>query len=287
LSSVDGMRLTVLVDDSANPQRPELIAKHGLSFFVELKTGGHTTNLLMDTGPSADIVLKNALELGVDLKKIDSIVISHGHYDHTGGLLGVIKYIDKEVPVILHPEALKPKFVTKKKKLKKVGIPFLISELQKSNGILNLSKGPSSIVPGVWTSGEIRRFSQLERVKSFKVKEGGKIIEDQMLDDQALFVDVRDKGVVVVSGCAHAGLINIIKQAQKVSGSSCIRGVVGGFHLSNASAIRIKATIEELRKASVKSLMPCHCTGKNAVTKFVEVFGENCQKLGTGDSVLF
>ncbi len=281
------MRLTVLVDDSKNQTRSELIAKHGLSFFIELKVDGRTTNLLMDTGPSADIIIQNAQKLGIDLKKVDLILISHGHYDHTGGLLGVLKYIGRALPVILHPEALKPKFSVKKKRLKKTGIPFRISELQESKGVLNLSRGPSSISPGVWVSGEIKRVSPYDGVKGFKVKEDGKIVEDLMLDDQALFVKVVNKGLVILSGCAHAGLINTIKQAQRLSGLRNIWGVVGGFHLAGASAKKINSTIEELRKAGVKLVMPCHCTGKKAVAKFVEVLGENCQKLATGDSVLF
>ncbi|MDI6643249.1 MAG: MBL fold metallo-hydrolase [Candidatus Hodarchaeaceae archaeon] len=86
MSQIDRMRLTVLVEDSRNPIRPELTAKHGLSFFIELKGDRHTTNLLLDTGPSADVVLQNARKLNIDLRKVDSILLSHGHYDHTGGL---------------------------------------------------------------------------------------------------------------------------------------------------------------------------------------------------------
>ncbi len=284
---VDGMRLTVLVDDSKNPIRPELTAKHGLSLFIELKAGGHTTNLLMDTGPPADIVLQNAQKLDIDLRKVDSIVLSHGHYDHTGGLLGVLKHIGKKVPVIAHPEALEPKFAVRKKRLKKAGIPFQVSGLEKSNGILTLKRGPTSKAPGIWVSGEIKRASPFEKVKGFKTVRRGKLVKDYMPDDQALFVKVKGKGLVVVTGCAHAGLINTIKQAQKVTGSSGVYAAVGGFHLAGASAGRISATIEELQKAGVKVVMPCHCTGKKAITKFSKVFGKKCNQLRTGNVVTF
>ena len=280
------MQLTVLVDDSRNSAKPEITAKHGLSLFIKLKVGRRIVNLLMDTGPSADIVLKNAQKLGIDLRKVDFIVLSHGHYDHTGGLLGVLKYIDKKVPVILHPEALEPKFVVKKKRLKKVGVPFPISELGESRCVLSLNRWPSSIMPGVWVSGEIKRISPFEKVKGFKVRYGGKLLRDNMLDDQALFVKVKDKGLVVVSGCAHAGLINTIKQARRITGSDGLYAVVGGFHLAGASARRIKATVDELHKADVKFVMPCHCTGKKAISKFVEALGEKCQKIRTGDLVV-
>ena len=287
MSQVDGMRLTVLVDDSKNPTRPGLTAKHGLSYFIELKAGKDTTNLLMDTGPSADVVLQNTQRLNVDLKKVDSIVLSHGHYDHTGGLLGVLKHIGKKVPVMAHPEALEPKFAARKKRLKKAGIPFQVSELKKSSGILTLKRGPTSKAPGIWVSGEIKRASPFEKVKGFKTVRRSKLVKDYMSDDQALFVVVKRKGLVVVTGCAHAGLINTIKQAQRVAGSSGVHAVVGGFHLAGASAGRTKATIEELQKAGVKAVMPCHCTGKRAIAKFIKAFGEKCKQLRTGDVATF
>lgn len=287
MSLIDRMRLTALVEDSKNPIRPELTAKHGLSFFIELKAGGKTTNLLMDAGPSADVVLQNARKLNVDLSKVDSIVLSHGHYDHTGGLLDILKYIGKKVPVMAHPEALNPKFAARKKRLKKAGIPFQVSELQRSSGILTLKRGSTSVAPGVWASGEIKRASPFEKVKGFKTARMGKLVKDYMPDDQALFVRVKGRGLVVITGCAHAGLINTIKQAQKVTGSSGVYAVVGGFHLAGTSAGRINATIEELQKAGVKVVMPCHCTGKKAITKFSKVFGKKCNQLRTGNVVIF
>jgi 7,8-dihydropterin-6-yl-methyl-4-(beta-D-ribofuranosyl)aminobenzene 5'-phosphate synthase len=281
------MRLTVLVDDSRNPIRPELTAKHGLSFFIELKAGGRDTNLLMDTGQSADIVLQNSKKLNIDLKQVDSIVLSHGHYDHTGGLLGILKHIDKKVPVILHPEALKSKLVMKKKKLKKAGIPFKVSELERSSGALTPNLGPTSVMPGVWVSGEIKRATPFERVKGFKTIKERRVVNDYMPDDQALFVNVGGKGLMVVTGCAHAGLINTVKQARRITRSSEVHAVIGGFHLAGASAERVKATIEELQKTGPKAIMPCHCTGKKAIAKFVETFGERCKQLRTGDVVTF
>lgn len=286
MSQADGMRLTVLVDDSKNPIRPELTAKHGLSFFIELKDGGHTTNLLMDTGPSADTVLQNAQKLDIDLRKVDSIVLSHGHYDHTGGLLGILEHIRNKVPVVAHPEALSLKFVVKKR-LKKAGITFQVSELKKSSGILTLKRGPTSIAPGVLVSGEIERASPFEEVKRFKTMKEGKLVDDYMPDDQALFVTIRGKGLVIITGCAHAGLINTVRQAQKMTGSSGVHAVIGGFHLASASVERVKATIDELRKTGIKFIMPCHCTGEAAITKFFEVFSSKCRQLKTGDIVEF
>jgi 7,8-dihydropterin-6-yl-methyl-4-(beta-D-ribofuranosyl)aminobenzene 5'-phosphate synthase len=286
LSQVDGVRLTVLVDDSRNPTRPELAAKHGLSLYIEVHSGKRVTNLLMDTGQSADTVLQNSKNLNIDLKKVDSIVLSHGHYDHTGGLLGILKHIDKKVPVLAHPNALEPKLVLKHKRLKKAGIPFQVSELEKSC-VLSLKRGPTSLSPGVLVSGEIKRVTAFERVKGFKTIKGRKIVNDRMPDDQALFIMVKGKGLIVVTGCAHAGLINTVKQARRMTRFSRVHAIVGGFHLASASAEIIKATIEELQKTGPKSIMPCHCTGKKTISKLGEKFGERCKQLRTGDIVVF
>jgi 7,8-dihydropterin-6-yl-methyl-4-(beta-D-ribofuranosyl)aminobenzene 5'-phosphate synthase len=280
------MRLTVLVEDSANPKRPKLIAKHGLSFFIELRAGKKTIHLLMDTGPKPDVILHNAKMLGVDLRKTDLIVLSHGHYDHTGGLLGVLKDAGKKMRIIAHPECFRTKLVVKKR-LKRAGVPFRLSEVKEAGGISILTQKSSTIVPGVFVSGEIERTTEFEGVKGFKTVRKHRLVNDYMPDDQALFVMVKNKGLVVITGCAHAGLINTIKQAQRVTGSSGVYAAIGGFHLAGASAERIKATIDELRKAGIKTIMPCHCTGKKAITKFSETFGNKCRQLTTGDVVGF
>ena len=286
MSSVGGMRLTVLVDDSANPQRPELIAKHGLSFFIELKVGKKMTHLLMDTGPKSDVILHNAKMLGVDLRKTSLIVLSHGHYDHSGGLLGVLKDAGKKMRIIAHPESFGAKFVVRKR-LKRAGVPFRLSELKEAGGIPILTRKSSPIVPGVFVSGEIERTTEFEDVKGFKTVRKHELVDDLMPDDQALFVMVKSKGLVVITSCAHAGLINTLKQAQRVTGSRNVYGIAGGFHLTGASAKRVKATVDGLRKVGIKALMPCHCTGKIAIKKFSEAFGSRCRQLRTGDVVKF
>jgi 7,8-dihydropterin-6-yl-methyl-4-(beta-D-ribofuranosyl)aminobenzene 5'-phosphate synthase len=287
LAPVDEMRLTVLVEDKVNPEKPGLIAKHGLSFFIELKSSGQTWNLLLDTGPAADPLLQNVRKLRLDLRKASHVVLSHGHYDHTGGLLGFLNFVETKVPIILHPDALKPKFLVKKRGLKKIGFPFREMELEEAGGVLALRRDPFSPLPGVLVSGEIRREVPFEVVKGFRTMEGGRLVKDEMLDDQALFVSLRDKGLVVITGCAHAGVVNTIRQARRLTGAARIHAVVGGFHLFNASTRRIMATVKEFQKIGVEHLMPCHCSGRRAVARFVKVFGERCQRLRTGDSVIF
>ncbi|MEM3421139.1 MAG: MBL fold metallo-hydrolase [Candidatus Hadarchaeum sp.] len=285
MNSVDGLRLTVLVEDTK--KRPDLAAKHGLSFFIEVESAGSITTLLLDAGPSAELVLGNARKLGIDLGKLDYIVISHGHYDHTGGLLGVLKFVNKKVPVVLHPQALVPKFVVKQGRLKKIGITSTVAELEGAGGFLARNRKTHSLMPGVWVSGEIKRTNQYELVKGFKTEIGGKVVKDNLPDDQALFVKLKNEGLLVITGCAHAGIINTIEHAQKATGLSRLRAVIGGFHLFGSSARRINWTTEELQKQGVELLMPCHCTGRRAIAKFVKLYGKNCHRLRTGDAVVF
>ncbi|MGC8816243.1 MAG: MBL fold metallo-hydrolase [Candidatus Hadarchaeum sp.] len=285
MRGIDGLKLTVLIEDTK--RRPDLVAKHGLSFFIEVESARGSLHLLFDAGPEAEAVLDNARRLGVDLKKVDYIALSHGHSDHTGGLLGVLKFINKKLPIILHPEALEPKFVLKKKKPKKIGMPCTAAELESAGGILIRNKKPYQLVPGVWVSGEIKRTNRLEQVKGFRTKREGRLVKDNLPDDQALFVRVKGAGLLVITGCAHAGIVNTIESAQRMTGSSCLHAVLGGFHLYKSDTGRITWTAGKFKEFSVESLMPCHCTGSRAVAKFVSLFGKNCRRIRTGDSVTF
>jgi 7,8-dihydropterin-6-yl-methyl-4-(beta-D-ribofuranosyl)aminobenzene 5'-phosphate synthase len=284
---VDGMKLVLLVDDARNPLMPDLAAKHGLSMFVELYAGGHVTRLLMDAGQSAEAVLRNAEKLGIDLRGVDAILLSHGHYDHTGGLIGILQHVGRPVPVITHPRALEPKFVLRRKRLKEIGIPFKASEIRRSNGLLSLGKDARQLSPGAWASGEIERLAPFEGVEGFKARRRGKLVNDQLPDDQALFVNLGGKGLVVITGCAHAGLINTVMQGLRVTGSDALHAVVGGFHLARAGASRMRATVKELLKMGPRAVMPCHCTGSKAMAQLAEAFGERFRRLRTGDSVQF
>ncbi|WP_455279254.1 MBL fold metallo-hydrolase, partial [[Eubacterium] cellulosolvens] len=188
-ASVDKLNVTVLVEDSVNVKKPNLIAKHGLSLLVETKLARIDSKFLMDTGPGPDIALRNAAMINIDMKKIDSIMLSHGHYDHTGALLKVLKQVDHSIPVIAHPKVFSSKFAYKPK-LTSIGIEFDQAAIKAAGGDLLLTRDSISLLNGVISSGEILRKTSFEEVKGFWTLESNNFIEDTIIDDQALFINV-------------------------------------------------------------------------------------------------
>ncbi len=280
------VQITVLIEDSKSPAKPHLKSKHGLSFFTKAKIGDDEVTVLMDTGASPEALLHNVDAMGVNLEDVDVIAISHGHYDHTGGLLEALKRMKKRVPVIGHPTVFGPK-LKMKPHLKFIGAPFHASEVEAAGGKPILATNPVKIADGITTTGEVPRITAFESVRGFWTVRNRKFVDDVMLDDQSLVIDVENKGLVVVAGCAHAGIINTIKYAQKITGNSRVYAVLGGFHLGNVENERIQATAYELEKLDLKFVGPCHCTGKRAGKKFAEAFGDRCQPLHTGDIIEF
>ncbi len=279
---VQKVELTVLVEDTVSTTKRGLMAEHGLSFLIDGKTDGDKFSLLMDTGPSSDMVLHNTDAIGIELAKIDAIFLSHGHYDHTGGLIGILKSINKRIPVIAHTQIFDPKLKLKPT-IKFIGAPFKPTDVEASGGVLLLARSPVTIAKGVITTGEIERVTTFEKVKDYWTIKEERFVEDSMPDDQALIIEIDRKGLVVVSGCAHSGIINTIRQARKVTGIDKVCAVLGGFHLTKADDKTIKSTVEELIEIDPEIVAPCHCTGHKAVHQLTRAFGDRCRPLRTGD----
>jgi 7,8-dihydropterin-6-yl-methyl-4-(beta-D-ribofuranosyl)aminobenzene 5'-phosphate synthase len=240
----------------------------------------------MDTGPTPEVLLHNVDAMNINLQNVDIIALSHGHYDHTGGLIAALKRMKKRVPVIGHPTVFGPKLKIMPH-LKFIGAPFIASEVESVGGIPLLAADPVKIADGITVTGEVPRRTSFEKVRGFWTVQNGRFLEDKMLDDQSLIIDVENKGLVVVSGCAHSGIINTIKYAQKITENNKVYAVLGGFHLVNADAKRIQATVDEVKKVDPEFVGPCHCTGKKATKKFAETFGDRCRPLHSGDIIEF
>jgi 7,8-dihydropterin-6-yl-methyl-4-(beta-D-ribofuranosyl)aminobenzene 5'-phosphate synthase len=283
---VKNVHIAVLIEDSNSSAKPNLKAEHGLSYFIKAKIDDGGVTVMMDTGTTPEALLHNVDTMGVNLLNVDIIALSHGHYDHTGGLIAALKRIKKRVPVIAHPNVFRPKLKIKPH-LKFIGAPCDASEVEAAGGITLLAVNPVKIADGITTTGEVPRRTEFEKVRGFWTVQNGSFVEDMMLDDQSLIIDVENKGLVVVSGCAHSGIINIIRHAQEITENNEVYAVLGGFHLINADAKRIQATVNELKKVDPRFVGPCHCTGKKATKRIAKAFGDRCRILHSGEIIEF
>ena len=278
---VKGLEITTIVENTTTLDKPTLWAQHGLSLLVRIDLGGSRLTVLLDTGPSEEAFLHNVEAMKIDLKEVDLIFISHGHYDHTSALLAALKRIARRVPVVAHPAAFEPKLKAEPY-LTHIGIPFKPSEVEAAGGVLLYARSPVTLSQNVLTSGEIERSTPFEKIETFYTIKEGQFTKDLLPDDQALIVKVEGKGIVVILGCAHSGVINTIRQAQKLTEAKEIYAVAGGFHLVRADEERIKHTIEVLLQTNPKYVAPCHCTGLNATCNLMKAFGDRCKPLTTG-----
>ncbi len=273
--------LTVVVEDTISPQKKNvgLEAKHGLSIVIQQSRP--RKSILMDTGQSSETLLHNMEILGLDLEKIDAVFLSHGHYDHTGGLSVVMEKTNRHVPVIAHPDVLKPKFKATPT-LRCIGSPLKRSCLDQFSRFL-LARNSVVITENILTTGEIERLTQYEKPRGFWTVEGDVFVEDQVQDDQALILNLPKKGLVVIAGCAHAGIVNTVRYAQKLTGTKKVHAVIGGFHLNDSSEETVKATISDLAEINPDLICPCHCTGQKPLFRLIEAFGRRYSSIKTGD----
>jgi 7,8-dihydropterin-6-yl-methyl-4-(beta-D-ribofuranosyl)aminobenzene 5'-phosphate synthase len=259
------IKITTLSENTANYG---MIAEWGLSILVEVDG----MKILMDTGLSFSAV-HNAHLMGVDLNTIDHIVLSHGHADHTGGLREVLS-IKKGVEIIAHPDIWASKYTRRDLRAKEqyIGIPYVREELENRGARFNLTKEPLYISEHVLTTGEIPMLSGYEELENnFFVKEDGIFHKDLLADDLGLIIDT-EFGLVVILGCAHRGIVNTLRHAQKLTSKELVYAAIGGTHLIQASEERIKHTIADLKNMGIQRLGVSHCTGFRASAILSQAF---------------
>jgi 7,8-dihydropterin-6-yl-methyl-4-(beta-D-ribofuranosyl)aminobenzene 5'-phosphate synthase len=260
------VKITTLSENSA---AINTLAEWGLSMLVE--TDG--MKILFDTGASVSAV-HNAQIMGVDLSAVDRIVLSHGHYDHTGGLREVLT-ITGQKEVIAHPGIWGSKYGRMPGTPERyAGIPFVREGLESLGASFNLSREPVKLSDKVMTTGEIPMTNDYEIVETYLyVKEGDELKQDSLDDDLALIIDT-EFGLVVILGCAHHGIVNTLKHAQKIAGKELIYAAIGGTHLVHASRERLEKTAEALKEMGVQYLGVSHCTGFNSAAYLAREFGD-------------
>lgn len=240
------------------------IAEQGFSVMVETDAG---QKVLFDAGASEAALLNNLRAVGAEPKDFSAVFISHGHYDHTGGLA---PFIEAGVPVFTHPKTFVGKRFSTGGEFKTdiSTAPLVMAALAKAK--MSFNAASAEIVPGVKTSGEVPRTTDFEPTLNFLREEEGKTIEDTIIEEQALYL-VMKRGLVVITGCAHPGIVNIVAHAKKSTGSK-IHMVMGGFHLGGASQDRIRKTMDHLKNLGVDRIAPLHCTGFEAMKNISDRF---------------
>lgn len=254
-----------------------VVGEHGLSLHVTVYEGTRKHTVLFDTGYSAVGVSHNIEHLGLDTKEIESIVLSHGHMDHLGSLYVLLEKMPKPMPVLVHPYAFtSPRYVSRKDGGRD-RLPLLLDrgKIEKRGGQIKETARPTLICEDmIMVSGEVERTTSFEKGMPHAIVEiNGKPEKDPISEDQALFVHLRGKGLVVIGGCSHAGIVNTVLYGKKLTGSPIVYAVLGGFHLSGPLFEPIIGeTINAMKAMAPKILVPMHCTGWKAVHRFEEIF---------------
>jgi len=273
-------RIMVLVENTARGR--DLLGEHGLAFWVE----AGSRRILFDTGQGM-VLQKNATEMGVSLDDVDTIVLSHGHYDHTGGLVDLLQN-SFWAKVYTHRNAFLPKYMRKNDgTIHDVGTPSIVEEWArcKADELIWIDQ-PTEIGEGLFVTGQIPRLNDYEDT-------GGQFFADEkceqpdlLLDDQALYFE-SVHGIVVLLGCAHAGIINTLNYIHELTEGKPIYAVIGGMHLGNASRDRMNATIDALGQLKIEHLYPAHCTGMAATMELCKIFPGKCFPCIVGTTIEF
>jgi len=272
--------ITTLVENTVNIGG--LCGEHGLAFLV--RAGGR--KLLFDTGQSGMLV-PNATKMGLSLEDLEVVVLSHGHYDHTGGLEAVLA-TTPQARVFLHPKAVDPKFTQNADGTSRaIGMPPRSTKaLSKMDSRVVWTSGPTEVLPGLFLTGEIPRRTTFEDTGGRFFLDAACARPDPLLDDQALFFET-SRGVVVLLGCAHAGVVNTLEHVTDLTHGKPLWAVMGGMHLLKASAERLDRTIEALRRWNIGKFVPAHCTGMDAAAKLWGTFPKKCSLCPVGTSMEF
>jgi 7,8-dihydropterin-6-yl-methyl-4-(beta-D-ribofuranosyl)aminobenzene 5'-phosphate synthase len=303
LGETQDVEITVLVDNRADLMLEStdtvkrytdepLLAEHGFAALIDLKDA--EVKILWDAGISQTALMENVKRMEIDLTTVDKIALSHGHRDHFAAMTDVLKQVterpgfrewDKDVtmeeiqswmeslqvPLIAHPAAFRERWGIDDDEGKKYG-PGITprDEWEAAGARIILSEGPYELGPGCWTTGAVPRlsFEQAGTPSSSAFREGDEFIRDYIEDDQSILINVKDKGLVVLTGCAHSGIVNTVNYARRISGVDRVWAILGGFHLGRAKDEEIQRTIDEIIRIRPTMIVPSHCTGFKAISQF-------------------
>lgn len=337
LQEVDSINITILVDNITDRLLPSLslvkrpplisnkrfnkppIAEHGFSTLVEIsykyKDKKILKKFLFDTGVSKNGIIYNSNIFDINFEDIETIILSHGHFDHISGLISVLKKINKPIEIITHPDAFLRRWVVfpdgrkarmdtlDEGEIKEFGgiiiknsdinyLPRLKTKINPKDYIDNNISNNNNNNNRILITGEIPRITKFEKGFPLQFKEGkdeNDLIADPFVkDDQALVILLKNKGLVILTGCGHAGIINTLNYATKVTGIKKVYAIIGGFHLTGEGYEEsIPLTISELLKINPEYIIPCHCTGWKASNAIIKSMPKKYIQTSVGSTFCF
>jgi 7,8-dihydropterin-6-yl-methyl-4-(beta-D-ribofuranosyl)aminobenzene 5'-phosphate synthase len=312
LEPVDAASVTVLVDnfidallpssevaqrprvayDMWEPEREQLIAEHGLSLLLTIERNGHSASLIYDAGLSREAAIHNMDVLEVRLPDLRAIVMSHGHSDHHGGLEGMIRRVGaRGMPLVIHPEAWRDRKVLFPTGAELHLPPPSRQDLDREGVEVTEERQPSLLIDGtVLVTGQVERITDFEKgfPLNYARTNGGWEPDPWIWDDQAVVVNLKGKGLVVLSGCSHSGAINVLRQAQRLTGEDRVHAFVGGMHLTGGIfESLIPRTLDELTAIAPRWLVPGHCTGWKATHEIARRLPEAYVQTSVGTRLQF
>jgi 7,8-dihydropterin-6-yl-methyl-4-(beta-D-ribofuranosyl)aminobenzene 5'-phosphate synthase len=291
LTDRDGVKRYGLYEHFQPPHGETIISENGACLWIEIEDGGTRTVVLYDAGLTGNVALHNLRALGLDINDVDAVVLSHAHPDHYRGLATVLAARDAPVDVFVHPDAFLAKVWIDDdgQRVLQVNEGMEESWIARAGGRVRSSSEASQIAPGLMLTGGIARERSFEPPVPTREGPGGLFIErdgrlendDAAIDEQALAIQLRDRGLVVITACGHAGIVNTISQAQALTGVETVTGLIGGFHFGFPGISRTDAmeAFDALEEYPLELIAPMHCSGlwaqAESMRRFPDAFLQN------------